>query len=57
MFLAQATNKPIFLLKNADGAVGSQAEAVADCYRDYKQLALRIASATGITHGENGALL
>jgi hypothetical protein len=51
MTLAQATRKPIFLLKPADGALGSQAEAVADCYRDFKELALRIASVCGITKG------
>jgi chromosome partitioning protein len=48
MTLAQATRKPVFLLKPADGALGSQAEAVADCYRDYKELALRIADVCGI---------
>jgi chromosome partitioning protein len=45
--LAQAARKPMFLLKAADGAVGSLAEAVVDCHRDFKQLALRIASASG----------
>jgi chromosome partitioning protein len=48
MTLAQAIRKPIFLLKPADGAIGSQTEAVQDCYRDFKELALRIASACGI---------
>jgi chromosome partitioning protein len=46
--LAQATHKPMFLLKPADGALGSLAEAVVDCYRDFKQLATRIAAACGI---------
>ena len=51
MTLAQAIRKPIFLLKPADGAIGSQTEAVQDCYRDFKELALRIASACGIARG------
>lgn len=46
--LAQDARKPMFLLKPADGAIGSHVEAVRDCYRDFKQLALRIASACGV---------
>lgn len=46
--LAQSARKPMFLLKPADGALGSLAEAVVDCYRDFKQLAIRIANACGI---------
>jgi hypothetical protein len=38
----------MFLLKPADGAIGGHSEAVLDCYRDFKTLALRIASACGI---------
>ncbi len=48
MSLAQDARKPMFLLKPADGAIGSHVEAVKDCYRDFKQLALRIASACGV---------
>lgn len=48
MPLAQDARKPMFLLKPADGAIGSHAEAVADCYRDFKALALRIAAECGI---------
>ncbi len=48
MPLAQDARKPMFLLRPADGAIGSHAEAVQDCYRDFKGLALRIASACGI---------
>lgn len=48
MPLAQDARKPMFLLKPADGAIGSHAEAVLDCYRDFKTLALRIASACGV---------
>jgi chromosome partitioning protein len=48
MPLAQDARKPMFLLKPADGAIGGHTEAVLDCYRDFKQLALRIANAVGI---------
>lgn len=48
MPLAQDARKPMFLLKPADGAIGGHSEAVQDCYRDFKTLALRIASACGI---------
>lgn len=48
MPLAQDARKPMFLLRPADGAIGSHAEAVQDCYRDFRDLALRIASACGI---------
>lgn len=48
MPMAQDARKPMFLLKPADGAIGSHVEAVRDCYRDFKQLALRIASACGV---------
>ncbi|HEY6321143.1 MAG TPA: ATP-binding protein [Thermoanaerobaculia bacterium] len=49
MPLAQDAHKPMFLLTAADGAIGGHAEAVADCYRDFKQLALRIADSIGIS--------
>jgi chromosome partitioning protein len=49
MSLAQDARKPMFLLKPADGAIGSHVEAVRDCYRDFKQLALRIAAACGLS--------
>jgi cellulose biosynthesis protein BcsQ len=48
MLLAQEARKPMFLLKPADGAIGGHSEAVFDCYRDFKTLALRIAAACGI---------
>lgn len=47
--LAQNTHKPMFLLKPADGAVGSNSASVQDCYRDFKELAIRIATACGIS--------
>jgi chromosome partitioning protein len=48
MPLAQDARKPMFLLKPADGALGGHVEAVLDCYRDFKALALRIARACDI---------
>jgi chromosome partitioning protein len=47
-FLAQEARKPMFLLRPADGAVGGLVEAVFDCYRDFKALAIRIADTCGI---------
>jgi chromosome partitioning protein len=48
MPLAQDARKPMFLLKPADGAIGGHSEAVQDCYRDFKTLAIRIAGACGV---------
>ena len=39
MPLAQEANKPMFLLKPADGAIGGHQQAVHDCYMDFKGLA------------------
>ncbi|XXY54501.1 hypothetical protein WME91_25555 [Sorangium sp. So ce269] len=38
----------MFLLKPADGAIGSHAAAVQDCRRDFEALARRIAAAASI---------
>jgi cellulose biosynthesis protein BcsQ len=43
MPLAQEAHKPMFFLKPSDGAIGAHVEAVRDCYRDFFQLAARIA--------------
>ena len=48
MPLAQDARKPMFLLKPADGAIGGHSEAVQDCFRDFKKLALDVAAACGI---------
>lgn len=48
MPLAQDARKPMFQLRPADGALGGHSEAVQDCYRDFKTLALRIAEAAGV---------
>jgi chromosome partitioning protein len=48
MPLAQEARKPMFYLKAADGAIGGHAQAVADCYRDFRELAIRVASSCGV---------
>ncbi|MEK7730043.1 MAG: AAA family ATPase [candidate division KSB1 bacterium] len=48
MPMAMEARKPIFLLKPADGAIGSHAQAVQDCYRDFKLLANKIAERCGV---------
>jgi chromosome partitioning protein len=39
MPMAQEANKPMFLLKPADGAIGGHQQAVLDCYQDFRRLA------------------
>lgn len=48
MPLAQEARKPMFFLKAADGAIGGHATAALDCYRDFRELARRIADRCGI---------
>ena len=43
MPLAQEARKPMFALRPADGAIGGHANAVRDCYRDFRTLARKIA--------------
>ena len=43
MPLAQEARKPMFALRPADGAIGGHANAVHDCYRDFRALAREIA--------------
>jgi hypothetical protein len=45
MPLAMEARKPMFWLKPADGAIGAHAQAVRDCYDDFRALALQILSA------------
>lgn len=49
MPLAQEARKPVFSLAPADGAIGSLARAVQDCYFDFRELALSIALRCGVT--------
>ena len=48
MPMAMEAGKPIFHLKPADGAIGAHAAAVAQCKRDFHQLASKLADATGL---------
>jgi cellulose biosynthesis protein BcsQ len=48
MPLAQEARKPMFFLKPADGAIGGHAQAVRECYADFRQLARVIAQRCGV---------
>ena len=48
MPMAQESHKPIFHLKPADGAIGSHIAAVKNVYWDFKDLAQKVASRTGL---------
>jgi chromosome partitioning protein len=48
MPMAQESNKPMFFLKPADGAIGGHQAAVRECYGDFWELALRIGKAAGV---------
>ena len=39
MPMAQEANKPMFMLKPADGVIGAQQKAVTSCYNDFRSLA------------------
>jgi chromosome partitioning protein len=46
--MAMAAHKPMFLLKPSDGAIGAHMQAVQDCFRDFHDLAKRLADLCGI---------
>ena len=48
MPMAQEANKPMFLLRAADGALGSHATAAQAAHRDFERLARGIAQRSGI---------
>ncbi|MGD0655709.1 MAG: AAA family ATPase [Thermoguttaceae bacterium] len=48
MPMAQEARKPIFFLKPADGALGAHTSAVKNVYKDFENLALKIAERTGV---------
>jgi hypothetical protein len=48
MPMAMTAHKPMFLLKEADGARGAHLEAVQACYDDFYQLARRIGDRLGV---------
>lgn len=47
--MAQEARKPVFLLKSADGAIGSHAASVTQAYDDFKALAKKILAKINIT--------
>jgi cellulose biosynthesis protein BcsQ len=49
MPMAMEASKPMFFLKPADGAIGSHARAVRDCYRDFQRLTRTIADRCGVS--------
>jgi len=49
MPMAQEKNKPMFLLKPADGAIGGHQSAVVSCYQDFLELARKIALRAGLS--------
>ena len=53
MLMAMEVRKPIFRLKPADGAIGAHAQAVKDCYRDFQELAEKIAEVAEVTKSGN----
>ncbi len=48
MSMALESHKPIFYLKPADGAIGAHVYAVKAVYKDFKELAQKIADRTGV---------
>lgn len=48
MPLAQEARKPMFYLKPADGALGAHTYAVSDVYKDFRNVANRIAKKAGL---------
>jgi chromosome partitioning protein len=48
MPLAQEARKPMFFLKPADGAMGAHTYAVTEAYKDFKDVAHKIAIRTGL---------
>ena len=56
MPLAQEANKPMFMLKPADGAFGGHQAAVQECYRDFRDLALKIEDRIGLADDTGGPI-
>lgn len=49
MPMAQEANKPMFMLRPADGAIGAHQSAVLDCHEDFRNLAEEILKRVGIS--------
>jgi len=48
MPIAQEANKPMFMLKPADGVIGAQQSAVSSCHDDFRSLAANIVQRAGL---------
>jgi hypothetical protein len=48
MPMAMEVRKPMFMLKPADGAIGSHQQAAVTCYQDFIALARQIGAHTGL---------
>jgi cellulose biosynthesis protein BcsQ len=48
MPMAQEARKPVFMLKAADGAIGAHLQAVQEAWKDFKSLAHKISTRTGV---------
>lgn len=48
MPMAQEANKPMFMLKPADGVIGAHQNAAQNCYRDFRELAQNILDRLGV---------
>jgi len=46
--MAQEARKPVFLLRSADGAIGSHQQAVRDAYGHFKSLTKRLLAVAGL---------
>ena len=48
MPMAQEANKPMFMLKPADGVIGAHQSAVQSCYKDFQTLAHNVLDCLGV---------
>lgn len=46
--MAQDVRKPVFLLTSGDGVIGSEVDAVQDCYVEFRDAARKIADSCGV---------
>lgn len=46
--LATEARKPMFFLKPADGAIGGHVAAAQECYRNFRDVAQRVAARSGV---------
>ena len=56
MPMAMESQKPMFFLKPADGAIGAHFKAVQDCYQDFRRLAYHVASRCGLNLPESESI-